>query len=83
MYKSAIEYGLLAIFILAVNTALLSIFVNIFNWNPFVSKIVVEICLFIFSWFIQKRFVFKESKIKNIKHKINRRNTRRGKEVLN
>lgn len=79
VYKSAIEYAILAIFILVLNTSLLSIFINICKFNPYISKVIVEIVLFTFSWIVQKRFVFKDSKVEMQK----RRSKNHGKEVLN
>ena len=79
VYKSAIEYILLAIFILALNTSILSILINICKFNPYISKVIVEIVLFTFSWIVQKRFVFKDPKMEMQK----RRSKNHGKEVLN
>ena len=59
-YQSAILYFLLAILILILNTVILNIFVYKLFVNQFVAKIITEILLFIFSWFVQKRIVFKK-----------------------
>lgn len=56
IYNTFVGYVMLAIIILAVNTMLLNIFVNVFN--PFFSKIMVELILFIFSYVIQKKIIF-------------------------
>ena len=56
---SLIEYSILAIFILIVNTLLLNLLVFI-GINLFIAKILVEICLFFVSWFVQKNRVFKK-----------------------
>ena len=54
--KSIIKYYLLAIFILAVNTCLLYLLSLVIN--KFVAKIIIELILFIVSYFVQKRFIF-------------------------
>lgn len=56
--KSFIEYFFLAIFILVLNTILLNLIIK-FGIDKFIAKIIVEIFLFVLSWFIQKRKVFK------------------------
>lgn len=58
LYKSLIKYVTLVIVNLALNTALLSAFVYLLGMNAFISKVIVEIVLFLFSWVIQKKFVF-------------------------
>ena len=58
--KSVALYIILAVIILLFNTTILNVFVNIFKWNAFVSKIIVEIILFVFSWITQKKLIFKE-----------------------
>ena len=58
--KSFGQYVTLAIVILFLNTTLLKFMVNILGLNAFISKIFVELILFILSWFIQKRVIFKE-----------------------
>lgn len=56
--KGFIKYVLLASGILLLNTALLYFFVNIMGINIYISKIVVEIVLFIMSFLIQNKFIF-------------------------
>ena len=60
IYKSIVKYFALAISILTLNTILLNVFVNKLGINAFIGKIIVEIFLFIISWTIQKKAVFKE-----------------------
>ena len=55
--ETFIEYAILAVFILVVNTLLLNILVLI-GINAFLAKILVELCLFIVSWLIQKKKIF-------------------------
>ena len=62
IYKTAIQYFLLALTILALNTVLLNILVNILGWNAYISKVIVEIALFILSWLVQKKKIFKKNK---------------------
>lgn len=57
--KSFIQYVLLAIFILIMNTLLLNLFVNGLSFNKYVIKIVVEMLMFIVSWLVQKLIIFK------------------------
>lgn len=54
------EYALLAIFILLLNTAILNLLIYI-GLNKYVSKIIVEISLFIISFLVQKRMVFNKN----------------------
>lgn len=56
---SIIRYYLLAIIILTLNTSLLGILVNYLAINKFIAKLFVELLLFILSYLIQKKFVFK------------------------
>ena len=62
LYKSLLSYALLAVSILIINTLLLSIFVYKLDINRFIAKIMVEIILFIFSFIIQKKMIFKKRK---------------------
>ena len=59
LLKSILSYSLLSISILILNTILLHIFVNIFLINRFISKLIVEIILFIVNYFVQKKIIFK------------------------
>lgn len=58
--NSIIKYYLLAIFILTVNTSLLYLLVDIVGLNKYLIKILIEVILFIISYSIQKRFIFKD-----------------------
>ncbi|MEE3343826.1 MAG: bifunctional glycosyltransferase family 2/GtrA family protein [Bacilli bacterium] len=51
------KYIILAISILAINTIILNCLVTI-NINKYLAKIIVELLLFIFSYFIQKKRIF-------------------------
>ena len=62
VFKSVLSYIILAIFILICNTILLSILVNYLSINKYISKILVEIILFIVSYIIQIKVIFKKSK---------------------
>lgn len=67
LYKSAIKYALLAVFILAVNTGILWVFTNKLGIPEYLAKLLVEITMFFVSWLIQRLFVFKKGKKKNEK----------------
>ena len=56
--KSIISYFSLVVFILILNTFLLSILTNYIN--AFIAKIIVELLLFVISYICQKEIVFKE-----------------------
>ncbi|HHW46842.1 MAG TPA: glycosyltransferase [Clostridiales bacterium] len=56
--KSLMKYLVLACFILICNSCLLYLLAAIGKVNPFVSKVLVELILFIASWLIQRTFVF-------------------------
>lgn len=59
-FKSACKYFLLVIVILGLNTILLNQLVNIFGINAYIAKVIVEIFLFIFSYIIQNKIIFKK-----------------------
>ncbi|MBR3161690.1 MAG: glycosyltransferase [Bacilli bacterium] len=59
--KSLPEYIILAIFILIINTFILNILVYI-RFNKYIAKIIVELILFLFSWQVQKRRIFRDTK---------------------
>ena len=54
------EYAILAIGILGLNTTLLNIFVTRFGLTASLAKILTEIILFLFSYIVQKYFIFKK-----------------------
>lgn len=58
IYKSFYQYIILAILILGLNTLFLNTLVNVIGLNAFVSKIIVEIFLFLFSYIIQNKIIF-------------------------
>ena len=58
IYKSAVQYIFLAVFILILNTCILNILVSNLNINQYIAKILVEIMLFIISWLVQKYYIF-------------------------
>ena len=57
-----VEYSILAFSILILNTILLNIIIKI-GINIFIAKILVEKVLFILSWNIQRRKIFKKERI--------------------
>ena len=66
LYKSASQYFLLALIILALNTSILYVLVNVLGMNAYVSKILVEVLLFLLSWTVQKKVIFKSKGGKNV-----------------
>ncbi|MCD8094944.1 MAG: bifunctional glycosyltransferase family 2/GtrA family protein [Ruminococcus sp.] len=60
LVKSAVKYFTLAACILICNTALLYLLTNVLKMGVFIAKILVEICLFIISWIVQRRVVFRK-----------------------
>jgi len=60
LYRSLSGYIILAICILFINTILLNIFINIIGINALISKIIVELILFIISYIVQRKIIFKE-----------------------
>ena len=63
---SLLQYAILAICILTLNTCLLNVLVNI-GINKYISKVIVEVCLSVISFLVQKRMVFKKNERENIK----------------
>ena len=58
--KLAISYFMLALCILAGNTIVLKMFVEFFNIDTKIAKLITELIFFIISWFIQKFLIFKK-----------------------
>lgn len=56
--RSALQYVLLAGFILAGNTIVLSMFVGTLGMNRLIAKLVTEIIFFAISWTVQKYVIF-------------------------
>lgn len=63
LWKAILKYTLLAIFILACNTALLWLLVEKAGMNKYLAKVIVEITMFITSWLVQRLFVFKKKSL--------------------
>lgn len=59
--KSMIKYFTLVIIILIINTILLDILVNKIYINKIISKLLVELFLFIFSFILQQKLIFKNN----------------------
>lgn len=59
---AAVKYFSLAVFILTINTALLTFLTHFIIKNKIISKIIVEIILFFVSLIVQNVFVFKKNK---------------------
>ena len=58
--KTFIEYFLLAVLILILNTLILDLFIKVLGLNKFISKIITELVLFIISYITQKKIIFKK-----------------------
>ena len=54
-----IQYVLLAAIILLLNTLTLNLFVVVFGWNEYIAKVITEVILFTFSWFMQNKVIFR------------------------
>lgn len=62
LFKGALKYFALAIFVLSANTLILDWICAFTPINPFIAKIIVEASLFIISYTIQHKFIFFEKK---------------------
>lgn len=60
MWKSALQYFVLATVILTGNTMVLSILTEQLNINRFSAKLLTELIFFLLSWSIQRFFIFKK-----------------------
>lgn len=58
--KSYMQYFLLVITMLTLNTILLNTLVDFCNINKYVAKIITELTLFIINWIVQKKLIFKK-----------------------
>lgn len=59
---SIFKYYLLAFLVLVINSSLLYLFVIIFGFNRYIIKVVIEVALFFFSYFVQNKKIFKKRK---------------------
>jgi len=57
--STLIKYYLLVLMILGANFGLMHVLVNLLGMNASLAKILVEAVLFIVSYFMQRKFVFK------------------------
>ena len=62
VWKALLEYTLLALFVLTVNTSLVWLLVTKAGMQELLAKIIVEGTMFIVSWIIQRLFVFRKKK---------------------
>ncbi len=63
IYKSFSKYALLALFILLLNTCILKLLTIYIN--PYIAKIITEIILFIISYLVQSKIIFRSKNGKN------------------
>ncbi|WP_455717167.1 GtrA family protein [Anaerosporobacter sp.] len=66
VHSSAVKYFTLVVAILAMNTLLLMILVHTILPNPYAAKIIVEIIMFIVSYYVQKHFVFHNNRKESV-----------------
>lgn len=59
--KDALQYCLLAAAILAGNTFLLYLLVDVLNCNKYLAKVLIEILFFVISWLVQKFLIFRKA----------------------
>ena len=59
---SAVRYGLLAIVVLAAGTILLTLLTEQAGIPKLAAKLIVEPVMFLFSYFVQKLFVFRKTR---------------------
>ncbi|MBP5230675.1 MAG: bifunctional glycosyltransferase family 2/GtrA family protein [Clostridia bacterium] len=64
LLQSILKYALLAVCILAANTGLIHLLTQVWHWNAYLSKILVEIVLFIVNWLVQRNLVYYKKKKK-------------------
>lgn len=58
--RQALQYLLLAVFTLCLNSALLFFFTDILLWNPMLSKILTECLLFLMNFLVQRLWIFEK-----------------------
>lgn len=56
--QSLMKYILLALSVLGLNLVVIYVLTSILGIQPLLAKLVTEALLFLFSWFMQNRFVF-------------------------
>ncbi len=64
--KSALEYFLLALLILAGNTVMLTVLTDMLGINTYAAKIITEICFFFLSWSAQHLIIFNKEGISRV-----------------
>ena len=62
IWKALLKYTGLALFILFGGMGILWILTELWGWNPYLAKIIVEVTMFIISWLVQRLFVFRKRK---------------------
>ena len=72
--KTALDYLLLAVLILFLNSMFLQMFLHLLHFPVYPAKILTECTLFALSWTIQKKMIFRAEKRKN---ELEEKNSRR------
>jgi putative flippase GtrA len=62
VWKALLKYTGLALFILFGGMGILYVLTELWGWNPYLAKILVEVTMFIVSWLVQRLFVFRKRK---------------------
>ncbi len=60
LLKSILQYVLLAVFIVVVNSFLVHVFITVLGMNSWLSKVLVESILFVVNYLIQHFIIFKK-----------------------
>jgi putative flippase GtrA len=59
-FRSALDYLLLALFILVLNNILLEYLTQFANLSSYISKLITECTLFVLSWLVQNFIIFRK-----------------------
>ena len=62
LVRSYLKYFALAVFLLIINSAMLEVLTNILQVNKYISKVLVEMILFVVSLIVQKTLIFRKKK---------------------
>lgn len=60
--QTGLQYFLLVLIILCINNIVLEFYTQILNIAVYIAKILTELTLFLVSWLVQNKFIFRKSK---------------------
>ena len=60
--QTGLQYFLLVVIILCINNIVLEFYTQVLNIAVYIAKILTELTLFILSWMVQNKFIFKKNK---------------------